>query len=186
LWARKGNGSIGLHGNFNHQNGFLNGQRNNTDATYAGGNFKLNYHPSEKLFIDVNALLDFNANAYSLNADQNTRTWIQNYTLNFSYQFPWTITVSSFYNWQQTGSQGSLPARAISYWNAAAYKSIFRNHSGQIRLSVFNILNGSGNVSQGIGPNFIETSRSNLIGRLWLLSMVWNFRKFPGGKPAGK
>jgi hypothetical protein len=186
LWARKGNGSIGLHGNFNHQNGFLNGQRNNTDATYAGGNFKLNYHPSEKLFIDVNALLDFNANAYSLNADQNTRTWIQNYTLNFSYQFPWTITVSSFYNWQQTGSQGSLPARAISYWNAAAYKSIFRNHSGQIRLSVFNILNGSGNVSQGIGPNFIETSRSNLIGRLWLLSMVWNFRKFPGGKPEGK
>jgi len=186
LWSRQGNGSIGLHGQFSHQNGFLNGQRNNTDASYAGGIFKLNYHPSEMLFVDINAMLDYNANAYSLNANQNTRTWIQNYTLNFSYQFPWTITVSSFYNWQQTGSQGSLPARAISYWNAAAYKSVFRNHSGQIRLSVFNILNGSGNVSQGIGPNFIETSRSNLIGRLWLLSMVWNFRKFPGGKPAGK
>lgn len=185
LWGHQGNSSIGLHGQFNHQNGFLNGQRNNTDATYAGAIFKLNYRPSEKLFVDVNAVLDYNANAYSLNTDQNTRTWIQNYTLNFSYQLPWTVTVSSFYNWQQTGSQGSLPARAISYWNAAAYKSIFRNHSGQVRLSVFNILNGASNVSQGIGPNYIETSRSNLIGRLWLLSMVWNFRKFPGGKPAG-
>ncbi len=185
LWARQGNGSIGLHGQFNHQNGFLNGQRNNTDATYTGAIFKLNYRPSEKLFVDVNAVLDYNANAYSLNKDQNTRTWIQNYTLSFSYQLPLTITASSFYNWQQTGSQGSLPARAISYWNAAAYKSIFRNHSGQVRLSVFNILNGASNVSQGIGPNYIETSRSNLIGRLWLLSMVWNFRKFPGGKPPG-
>lgn len=185
LWSRQGNGSIGLHGQFNHQNGFLNGLRNNTNATYAGAIFKLNYRPSEKLFVDVNAILDYNTNAYSLNADQNTRTWIQNYTLSFSYQLPWTVTVSSFYNWQQTGSQGSLPAHAISYWNAAAYKSIFRNHSGQIRLSIFNILNGASNVSQGIGPNYIETSRSNLIGRLWLLSMVWNFRKFPAGKPSG-
>jgi len=185
LWARKGNGSIELHGQFSHQNGFLNGQRNNTDNSAAGTVLKLNYHPSEKLFLDVTGTLDYTANAYSLNADQNTQTVVQNYVLSLSYQLPLEITVSSFYNWQQTGAQGSLPARAISYWNGAVYKSIFRNHSGQIRLSVFNILDGSSNVSQGTGPNYIETSRSNLIGRLWLLSMVWNFRKFPSSNPSG-
>jgi hypothetical protein len=186
LWARIGNGSIGLHGQFSHQNGFLNGQRNNTDNTSAGGIFKLNYHPSERLYVDVTGTLDYSINAYSLNAGQNTRTVVQNYIVSLSYQLPLEITVSSFYNWQQTGAQGSLPARAISYWNAAAYKSLFRNHSGQIRLSIFNILDGSGNVSQGVGPNYIETSRSNLIGRLWLLSMVWNFRKFPSSDPSGQ
>src|SRR5262249_19926796 len=145
LWNRQGNGSIGLHGQLNHQNGFLNGLRNNTDVISAGVVFKLNYHPSEKLFIDANGTVDCNANSYSLSKDQNTRTWIQNYTLSLSYQFPLAITVTSYYNWAGTSTQGSLPARAISYWNAAAYKSVFRNHSGQIRLSVFNILDGSSN-----------------------------------------
>lgn len=181
LWTRKGNGSINLHGQYNHQNGFLNGQRNNTDGSSAGTVLKLNYHPSEKVFLDVNAALDFSANAYSLNPAQNTQTWVQNYTVNFSYELPWALTVSSFYNWQQTGSQGALPARATSYWNGAVYKSVFRNRSGQIRLSVFNILNGSGNTFQSAGPNYIETHRNNLPGRLWLLSLVWHFRKFPGG-----
>jgi hypothetical protein len=185
LWTRQGNASIGLHGQYSHQNGYLNGQRNNTDASAAGVVLKLNYHPSEKLFLDVNAALDYSANAYSLNLNQNTQTLVQNYTASCSYELPLAITITSFYNWQQTGAQGSLPARAISYWNAAAYKSIFRNRSGQVRFSIFNILDGSSNVSQSAGPNYIETSRSNLIGRLWLLSLVWHFRKFPGGKPPG-
>jgi len=182
LWSRKGNGSINLHSFYNHTNGFLNGQRNSTNTNATGAMLKLNYRPSEKAFVDANANLDYNINDYSLNADQNTRTLIQNYTLSLSYELPLAITVTSFYNWQRTGTQGALPARDISYWNAAVYKSIFRSHSGQIRVSVFNILDGSSNISQGAGPNYIETSRSNLIGRLWLLSMVWHFRTFPGGK----
>ena len=186
LWSRKGNGSISLHNFYNHSNGFLNGQRNNTNTNATGAMFKLNYHPSEKIFVDANASLDYNINVYSLNPDQNTRTLIQNYTLSLSYELPLAITLTSFYNWQQTGAQGSLPARAISYWNAAIYKSVFHNRSGQIRLSAFNILDGSSNISQGAGPNYIETSRSNLIGRLWLLSMVWHFRTFPGGKASGQ
>jgi hypothetical protein len=186
LWARKGNGSINLHSMYNHTNGFLNGQRNSTSTSSAGAMLKFNYRPSEKAFVDANANLDYNINDYSLNPDQNTRTLIQNYTLSLSYEFPLAITLTSFYNWQRTGAQGSLPARDISYWNAAIYKSIFHNHSGQVRLSVFNMLNGSSNVSQGSGPNYIETSRSNLIGRLWLLSLVWHFRTFPGGKTPGQ
>jgi hypothetical protein len=179
LWSRHGNGSIGVHGGYNHQNGFLNGQPNNTDGSSAGAVFKLNYHPAEKIYFDVNGILDYSANAYSLNPSQNTSTLVQNYTLDCSYELPWALTITSFYNWQQTGAQGSLPAHAISYWNAACYKNIFRNHSGQIRLSVFNVLNGASNVSQSSGPNFIASSSSNILGRLWLLSVVWHFRKFP-------
>ncbi|HEY4207091.1 MAG TPA: TonB-dependent receptor [Puia sp.] len=180
LWSRHGNGNAGVHGNYAHQNGFLNGLPNSTNATGAGGNLQLSYHPAEKVFFDVNAMWDYNTNDYSLNPDQSTSVLVQNYTFDLSYELPLAFTITSFYNWQQTGAQGSLPAHATSYWNAACYKSIFRNHSGQIRLSVFNLLNSASNVNQSAGPNFISTSRSNIVGRLWLLSFVWHFRKFPG------
>jgi hypothetical protein len=180
LWSHHGNGNISLHGNFAHQNDFLNGEPNSTNTSGAGGDFRLNYHPAEQVFFDVTASLNFNANGYSLNPEQNTNVLVQNYVLDCSYELPGAVTVSSYFTWQQTGAQGSLPAHAISYWNAACYKSLFRNHSGQIRLSVFNILNGASNVSQSAGPNFISSSRTNIVGRLWLVSLVWHFRKFGG------
>lgn len=183
FWSRHGNGSINLHGNYAHQNGFLNGEPNSTNTSGAGGDIQMNYHPAEKVFFNANASLNYNANEYSLSPDQKTSVLVQNYVLDCSYELPGAVTISSYYTWQQTGAQGSLPAHAISYWNAACYKSIFRNHSGQIRLSVFNLLNGASNVSQSAGPNFISTSRSNIVGRLWLVSFVWHFRKFPS---AGK
>lgn len=179
LWSRHGNGNINLHGNYARQNGFLNGEPNSTNTSGVGGDFRVNYHPAEKVFFDASASLNYNANGYSLSPEQNSSVLVQNYMLNCSYELPWAVTMSSYYTWQQTGAQGSLPAHAISYWNAACYKSIFRNHSGQIRLSVFNLLNGASNVSQSAGPNFISTSRSNIVGRLWLISAVWHFRKFP-------
>ncbi|HVU57508.1 MAG TPA: outer membrane beta-barrel protein [Puia sp.] len=181
LWARHGNGSVGIQGNYAHQNGFINGEPNSTSTSGLGGSLQLSYHPAEKAFFDVNGSLNYSSNAYSLNKDQNSNVLVQNYTADFSYELPWALTISSYYNWQQTGAQGSLPAHATSYWNAACYKSIFRNHSGQIRLSVFNLLNSASNVSQSAGPNFIASSRSNIVGRLWLLSFVWHFRKFPSG-----
>ena len=181
LWSRHGNGNVSLHGNYAHQNDFLNGQPNSTNTSGVGGDFQLNYHPAEKIFFNTSASLNYNANGYSLNPEQNSNVFVQNYTLDLSYELPGAVTLSSYFNWQQTGDQGSLPAHAVSYWNAACYKSIFRNHSGQIRLSVFNLLNGASNVSQSAGPNFISTSRSNIVGRLWLLSVVWHFRKFPSG-----
>jgi len=183
VWSRHGNCNISLHGNYSHQNDFLNGQPNNTNTSGVGSDLRLNYHPTEKVFFDASASLNYNGNVYSLNPEQNTTVLVQNYVLDFSYELPGAVTIASYYNWQETGAQGSLPAHAISYWNAACYKSVFHNHSGQIRLSVFNLLNGASNVSQSAGPNFISTSRSNIVGRLWLLSMVWHFRKFPS---AGK
>jgi len=185
LWSRHGNGNMSLHGNYAHQNGFLNGEPNSTNTSGVGGDLRLSYHPAEKIFFDASASLNYNGNGYSLSPEQNTRVLVQNYMLDCSYELPGSVTVSSYYTWQQTGAQGSLPAHAISYWNAACYKSIFHNHSGQIRLSVFNLLNGASNVSQSAGPNFISTSRSNIVGRLWLLSMVWHFRKFPSTGKGG-
>ncbi|MBN8856208.1 MAG: hypothetical protein BGO55_08580 [Sphingobacteriales bacterium 50-39] len=183
LWARKGNASAGVHWQRDHQNGLLNNQHTYTDLTSTGAQLKINCHPSEKVFLDIMATLDCTGNRYSLNTGQNTVLVVQNYTANASYEMPWSVTLSFFYNWQHTGAQGAIPSRVLSYWNAAAYKKVFHNRSGQIRLSLFNILNSARNISQGVGPNYIETNRINLIGRLWLLSSIWNFKKFPVNSP---
>src|SRR5581483_1854842 len=129
-----------------------------------------------------NASLDLSSSSYSVDNTLNTHSLLQNYLLDISYEFPFAVTLTSNYNLQVTGSQGALPTRQTTIWNAAIYKSIFRSHAGQIRFSTFDILNNAKSISQSVGSNYIMTSQTNLPGRLWLLSFVYHFRKFPGRK----
>ena len=181
LGTKKGNGNIGVHGNYGHDISFINGEQNITTSLGSGGRLGINYRPLEKLFIDGNASLDFNSSKYSVNSTLNTHTLLQNYYMDISYEFPFAVTMASNFSWQITGSQGALPSHQTTVWNASIYKSIFRNHAGQIRFSAFDILNNAKSVNQSAGSNYIMTSQSNLPGRLWLLSFVYNFRKFGGG-----
>jgi hypothetical protein len=161
----------------------INGEQNVTTSFGSGGKLNVNYRPLEKLYIDGNASLDLSSSKYSVDATFNTRTLLQNYYLDVSYEFPFAVTLTSNYNLQITGSQGTLPTRQTTIWNAAIYKSIFRSRAGQIRFSAFDILNNAKSVSQSVGSNYIMTNQSNLPGRLWLLSFVYHFRKFPVHKP---
>jgi len=179
LGNKKGNGNASLHGQYGQESSIINGAANKTTATGWGGRLNLNYHPREKLFVDLTASLDRTNSDYSLNTQQSTQSSLQNYSLDVSYEFPLSITLTSNYVLQVTGSQAGLPTRRISLWNASLYKSLFPNHAGQLRLSAFDLLGTGSNYSQSVGTNYIETRQSNLPGRLLLFSFIYNFRWFP-------
>jgi len=182
LGNKKGNGNAGLHGQYGHDISYVDGAANTTTSTGWGGRLYVNYHPLEKLFIDASAAADLTASDYSLNTYQSTKTSLQNYMLDASYEFPWALTVSSNYNLQITGSQAGLPSRQVTLWNASIYKTLFANHTGQLRLSAFDLLGAGTSYTQTVGTNYTETRQSNLPGRLWLLSFTYQFRKFPTAK----
>jgi Outer membrane protein beta-barrel family len=175
---RKGNSSFTLHGSYGRGVSGVNGALDVTSTLGWGGSWKLNLHPSERLFIESEAAVNFTGNHYSLNAGENANIWLQTYSLDATYTFPWSVTLSSFYHLQVTGAQGSLPERAVSMWNGAVYKDLGKNRNAQVRFSVFGILNTTHNISQSTGPNYVSTTQSNLPGRILLLSFVYNFKHF--------
>jgi Outer membrane protein beta-barrel family/Carboxypeptidase regulatory-like domain len=181
---RKGNSSLSLRGSYGRNVSGVNGALDVTATLGWGASWKLNLHPTNRLFIESQAAVSFTGNHYSLSPMQDASTWLQVYALDASYSFPWSVTLSSFYHLQVTGAQGSLPVQAVSLWNGAVYKDLGRKRNAQVRLSVFGILNTTHNVSQSTGANFVSTVQSNLPGRVLLLSFVWHFRKFPGAGSA--
>lgn len=177
---RKGNSSLSLHGSYGRSVSGVNGALDITGTLGWGASWKLNLHPSDQLFIESQAGINYMGNRYSLNTAQNTSIWLQTYSLDASYTFPGSVTLSTLYNLQVTGAQGSLPVQAVSLWNAAIYKDLGRRRNAQVRLSVFGILNTTHNISQSTGPGYVSTSQTNLPGRTALLSFVYHFKYFPG------
>jgi hypothetical protein len=177
---RKGNSSLSLRGSYGRGVSGVNGALDVTGTLGWGAGWKLNLHPADRMFLESQASVSYTGNHYSLNTAQNTSTWLQTYSLNASYTFPGAVTLSTLYNLQVTGAQGSLPAQAVSLWNAAIYKDLGRRRNAQLRLSVFGILNTMHNISQSTGPGYVTTSQTNLPGRIVLLSFVYHFKYFPG------
>jgi hypothetical protein len=181
---RKGNSSIALRSHYGRDVSIVNGSENVTTGLGLGSTLKLNYHPADKLFVEGIGSLDYTGALYSIYAGQNTRTWVQNYTLDASYELPGAITMASNYTIQITGSQGSLPGKQVTLWNASIYKDFFHDRSAQLRFSAFGILNTPNNFIQTVGLNYVQTQQTNIPGRILLLSFIYRFHHFPAAKPA--
>ena len=176
---RKGNSSIALRGHYGRDVSIVNGSENVTTGTGWGSTLKLNYHPAEKLFVEGIGSIDHTTNLYSIYANQNTTTWVQNYTIDASYELPGAFTLASNYAIQINGSQGTLPGKQVSLWNASIYKDFFRDRSAQLRFSAFGILNAPSNFTQTVGLNYVQTQQTNIPGRILLLSFIYRFHHFP-------
>ncbi|MDP4254961.1 MAG: outer membrane beta-barrel protein [Bacteroidota bacterium] len=174
----KGNGNIGVRGGYSRNINIVNEKKEIGATTLAGGTLKLNYHPVAKLFAEMRASADYTGAKYSAGALQSSRSWLQHYAVDVSYDLPLAVTVSSNVDLQVISGQSGLPPQTTTIWNAAIYHVFLRSRSLQLRLSVFDILGAASNYSQSVGVNYLETRRSNLPGRLYLLSLMWHFKKF--------
>ena len=56
-------------------------------------------------------------------------------------------------------------------------KKIFAKKTGEFRVSIFDLLNNNSSYNQSIGDNYIEISQSNVLQRLYMLSLMYSFNR---------
>lgn len=67
----------------------------------------------------------------------------------------------------------------VTKWNAWLAKKFWKSNSGEIRFSVFDILDQNIGLRRTANSNFISENRYDTFRRYWLLSFTWNFTKNP-------
>ena len=72
--------------------------------------------------------------------------------------------------------------RSFTLWNAAIGKKFFKNKTGEIKLSVFDILKQNQSVSRIVTNTYLEDSRSEVLQQYYMLTFSYNLKNF--GKPA--
>jgi hypothetical protein len=176
---KNGNASVSLNGQFGHDISSVNGMQNTAANSGLGGSVNINFHIKDLLFIDSHINIDQTHSNYSLPGSSPSQTLNENYSFNMNYQLPGAVIIASYYDLQVTGSQSNIPAHAVSLWNASLYKSVFKNHC-ELRVSAYDLLNSSSSFSQSIGINYVQTQKTNLVGRIFLFSVIYRFRKVEG------
>ncbi len=68
--------------------------------------------------------------------------------------------------------------QSIPLLNTSIAKTVFKNKAGEIRLSVFDLLNENKSIVRTVDQNKIEDTRSNVLTRYLMLTFTYNLRKF--------
>ncbi len=74
--------------------------------------------------------------------------------------------------------------RNFTLWNAGIGKKLFKNKTGEIKVSVFDILKENQSVSRLVTNTYIEDSRSEVLKQYYMLTFSYNLKNF--GKPVKK
>ncbi|WP_158275636.1 outer membrane beta-barrel protein [Marinilabilia rubra] len=62
------------------------------------------------------------------------------------------------------------------YWNASISKKFFKSGQGELKLSVFDILDQNKSFSRRVTESFIQTSRTQVIPRFFMVSFIYRLK----------
>ncbi len=68
----------------------------------------------------------------------------------------------------------------FTVWNVALGKKVFRKQQGDIRLSVYDVLNRNTGVYRNVGDTYIQDTRTNMLQRYALLTFAYRISSFRG------
>ena len=67
-------------------------------------------------------------------------------------------------------------------WNAAIGKKFLKKQAGELKLSVFDLLNQNQSISRTVNPNYITDARNMVLRQYFMLTFTYSLRNFGKGK----
>lgn len=102
----------------------------------------------------------------------------QTYYLEATVYFLKKWSVSSNYDYQLYKSASFTDSQEVQLWEASIQKNIMKNDRGELKLSVFDLLNQNQGINRTTNFNFIEEERIASIGTYYMLSFSYRLSAF--------
>jgi len=157
----------------------------NTERNFSGNK---NISLGLTLSSNINENIDFTLSSNSsmnfvnntLNTASNNNYFNQNSRLSFNYIFWKGFVINTEMNHQLYNGMSQGFNQSFLLWNMAVGKKIFKNQQGEIRLSVFDLLNQNSNISRTVTESYYQDVQTNNLQRYFMLTFTYKFRKFTG------
>lgn len=165
--------------NYQQTPAILNNEINNTRTSTIGEGINWQTNISDRLDLSLSAATNYNIVHYAQQQGQQTNYLTEQLRGNILYYYKsWTFSTNFYYTFNN-----SLPAgfkKGVPLVSPAVARQFFKNKAGELRLSVFDLLNQNIGISRSTTANTIQDTRSLVRSRYVLLSFTYNLRRFGG------
>lgn len=168
----------------NRDPGMFNGIKNFTGNLNMGEDLRLNYSYKEKLDVGITASVNYNSVKYSNAASrlyQDQSYFTHNYSADISYTFSKSFILSTDFDYTLNTGRTDGYNQNFALWNASFARLLFKNKRGEIKASVFDILDQNTSIARNVRDKIIEDVRNLTLQRFFSLTFTYNINRM-GGK----
>lgn len=140
---------------------------------------------SEVLEYNLGGEWTFSDNYYKSNDALNQNTLLHNYFIDFTLTVWKKWKLQAGYDYKLYTSNQFDENQSLPLMQASISRFILPQDKGQLKFSVFDVLDENRGISQTVTPNYLEEVRSNSIGRYAMLSFIYSIRSAGAPPPSG-
>lgn len=155
---------------------------NTTYTTSIGQGIRWNTNLKEMFDINFATRPTFNFAKYTVNKNRDGNYYSQSISFDGTWYTKngWITAADfdyTFYTGLSEGYNVSIPLL-----NASVSKQIFKNKAGEIKFSVYDVLNQNKSIVNTRTDNYIQQTRNNVLQRYFMLSFIYNLKNFKGNQ----
>lgn len=157
---------------------FVNAQLNKGRNLSAGQGLSVNTFWKEKLDVNLGGNVTYQSASYSLQPQQNSSFLFSSINFRLFYQLPGRFTATSDFSYNANSGRAAGYNQRFALWNVGVARQLFKQKQGELRLSVYDLLNQNRSIVRNVTDTYIEDVQSIVLRRYVMLTFTYNVRKF--------
>jgi hypothetical protein len=166
--------------NYNSTPGLINNVLNYSNTYALSPSVVLSSNISEKLDYTFAYYSSYNIVKNTSNDQANNNYFTHTASLKFNWIFWKGFTFSADISHTLYSGLNSQYNQSLVLVNGGIGKKLFKDQNGEIRLSVFDLLNQNSNISRTVTDTYIDDQRTMVLQRYVMLQFSYNLKHFKG------
>ena len=156
---------------------FINTVRNNIYNISIDPNLEITKSFKDKFDLTVGAGFTYNKARYSLQSSLNNSYFTQDYTIDAGLQLPKNFYLSTDFRYTISSQRSAGFNAKVPLWNASFSKLFLKYNRGELKFSVYDLLNENQAIIRNTNSNYIEDQNNRVLKRFFLLGFTYSLNK---------
>ncbi|MFQ3214556.1 MAG: hypothetical protein ACI9C9_002095 [Marivirga sp.] len=174
----KSNLNLTTSGSYSQVPGIVNEAINMTENTAIGQGVVLSSNISNKIDFTLGTKGNYTFSRSSLQSELNNNYYQHTADLTAYWSFTAHVFWENSLSYQQYFGLSEDLDQPITLWNMGVGFNFLKENRGQLKLSVYDLLNQNNSISRVVTDAYVEDTQTNILQRYYLLSFTYNLRRF--------
>ncbi|MBD0331733.1 MAG: TonB-dependent receptor family protein, partial [Chitinophagaceae bacterium] len=180
---KSGTFNTGTHIQYNRDVNLVDSEKNYIRSLTLGEDLRMNYSYKERLDLGITAGVYYTSAQYSIQKNYNASYYTQNYSADITYMLPKSFLLSTDLDFNVNTGKTDAFDQNFFMWNASFAKQMLKNKRGELKLSIFDILDQNKSITRNVAENYVEDVQNKVLNRFFMMTFTYNINRMGGNMP---